>query len=93
MHKVQSVLFKKTAWTEAKARDWLKKHNYESEGKIHTTTEHLRFRQKDPSEFKKTGYYTVNLPNNVELVIGDRKPKKQNVHKGGDSRGSEEEKS
>ena len=76
MHKVQSVIFKKSAWTEPKARDWLKKHNYDSEGKIHITEEYIRFRQRSPSDFKKSGYYTVNLPNNVELIIGDRKPKK-----------------
>jgi hypothetical protein len=76
MHKVQSVIFKKSAWTESKARAWLKKHNYESEGKVHITEEHIRFRQRAPSDFKKSGYYTVSLPNNVELIIGDRKPKK-----------------
>lgn len=49
---VQSVLFNKKSWTEEKARKWLKAHKFHA-GKIDVTDKYLRFRQKDPSGYKK----------------------------------------
>lgn len=49
---VQSVLFDKGSWTEAKARKWLKDNGMKS-GKLDVTEEKLRFRQTDPSGYDR----------------------------------------
>src|SRR5574340_927512 len=49
---IQSVIFDSKIWDKAKAQKWLAAHDLTSE-KIDETTDSLRFRQKDPSEFKR----------------------------------------
>jgi len=49
---VQSVLFDKDHWDENKARAWLKDHDFKA-GSPDSTTNTLRFRQKDPGSYSR----------------------------------------
>jgi uncharacterized protein YdaT len=59
------VIFPKNVFTQKKAIGWLEKHNYDH-GKIDVTDNYYRFRQSDPSS--GSSFYTVRLPNGVELI-------------------------
>jgi len=63
---VQSVLFPKSVFTQKKAVGWLTKHNYDH-SKVDVTDNYYRFRQQDPVSGAK--FYTVRLPNGVELIV------------------------
>lgn len=72
---IQSVLFKRPEWTLAKAKSWLKKHNYKTD--VDEKPNHYRFRQFEPYLFKK--YITKPLitktlngdkNENIEFIIG-----------------------
>jgi len=65
---IQSVLFDKNKYTEKEARDWLKKNNYYSNGKIHVTDTRLRFRQLNPDKFNF--FRTIKLNQDIDLIIG-----------------------
>ena len=45
---IQSIIFDKGLYTEMKARQWLKDHDFKFKNKIHTTDKFLRFRQLSP---------------------------------------------
>ena len=55
---IQSVLFDSSVWEEKEARDWLGDHDFKS-SKLDATDKKLRFRQKDPSEFQKDSFRTI----------------------------------
>jgi len=65
-NKLQTILFPIENWRVKDARDWLKINGYKSDD-VDIRGNHLRFRQKRP--LKKYEYYTVNLPNHVQLVF------------------------
>lgn len=65
--KVQSIIFDKSYWNVTESRKWLRAHNYVYNGKVDTTKNFHRFRQSRP--VKGSTYYTVTLPNRIELVI------------------------
>jgi hypothetical protein len=69
--RVQSVIFNKKQWTEAKAKEWLIKHNYNGL-LVDNKKFFLRFRQIEPSILEREGYKFRNLklPKGIELVIG-----------------------
>ena len=62
---LQTVLIPKSSFTLVKAKAWLKKHGIPAP-KVDSATNFYRFRQASPSA--KADYYTVKLPNGVELV-------------------------
>lgn len=45
---VQSVIFPLTRFTEQTARAWLQANGYNPKGKMHITSNYLRFRQTEP---------------------------------------------
>ncbi len=55
---VQSVLFDKENWMVARARAWLKDNDFKS-GNLDETEERLRFRQRDPGDFKAGSFRTI----------------------------------
>jgi hypothetical protein len=48
---IQSYLFPRALWTEAKAKAWAKKHNLYY-GSVDVTDRYIRLRQAEPSEFR-----------------------------------------
>lgn len=56
---VQSVLFDKEKWTAARARTWLKDHDFKSVD-LDETEERLRFRQRDPGDFQTGSFRTID---------------------------------
>lgn len=82
---IQSVLFKRPEWTLAKAKKWLKKHNYKTD--VDEKPNHYRFRQFEPHLFEN--YITKPLitktlngekDENIQFIIGVKqlKTKKDN---------------
>jgi hypothetical protein len=63
--KLQSVIFKKTEFTKAKAKSWLKRHKLKTSLDEKPTT--LRARQKDPS--KKKTFRTITFTKGIKGVI------------------------
>ena len=49
---IQSYLFPRALWTEAKARAWAKKHDLYY-GSVDVTDQYIRLRQAEPSEFRR----------------------------------------
>jgi hypothetical protein len=69
MKNVQSVIFLRSAFSVAKARAWLKAHNYKYGGKVDTTLRYHRFRQLPPSTYPR--YRIRSIGNgHVKLVLG-----------------------
>lgn len=55
---VQSVLFDKSRWSVAKAKEWLKKHDFKY-GDVDEKPNVLRFRQIEPSQMTKDHYAII----------------------------------
>ena len=62
---LQTVLFPKNKYTVQSAIRWLINHKYTSQ-KVDITGNFYRFRQRTPISYG--AYYTVKLPNGIELV-------------------------
>jgi len=69
--KVQSVIFARRYWSIPRARRWLHKHGFVWNSKVDVKTNFIRFRQFDPSKYKK--YRIKKIKPTVELVIGFKK--------------------
>jgi hypothetical protein len=68
-HIVQSVTFDSKRWTTKEARKWLTENNYIS-SKVDRKLNTLRFRQRDPEEFREGFKYTTHrLPHGIHLII------------------------
>lgn len=63
---VQSVLFDKHLWSQAHARNYLKKHHLKDMG-VDETENEFRYRQIEPDKNKR--YYTKTLRHGVQYVI------------------------
>lgn len=63
------ILSKKKFKTVKDASDWVRKHGFKVH-KVDETKNSFRFRQKDPSEFKKGSLRTINLTAGVSAVVG-----------------------
>lgn len=64
---VQSVLFNKKYWSQAKAIEWLKKQGYVNNG-VHETQNYYRYRQFDPEPRRE--YRAVPVPTkNIILIV------------------------
>jgi len=66
--KVQSVIFARKYWSTTRAQKWLRKHNFVWNSKVDIKPNFIRFRQFDPSRYKK--YRIKKIKPTVELVIG-----------------------
>lgn len=70
---VQSVILERRVFkTKKSAREWVRKRKFKS-GKIDTTENHYRFRQKEPSLFIKGSFRTTAIHNGVKIIIGKLK--------------------
>lgn len=67
MSEIQSVLFKKRYWTEQKAEEWLRKHDFKVY-KIDITDKYYRYRQMNPSQFKQ--FRTIKIQPSILAVVG-----------------------
>jgi len=74
MSGVQSILFQRRYWTEARAREWLAKHDMHSRKKVHITEDTLRFRQEEPELFDH--FRTKKITPTITYIIGFRAKKK-----------------
>src|SRR5574343_89701 len=71
---VQTVIFNKRDWNAQRARAWLQSHDMRSD-KMDETSESLRFRQREPGEFKRMRTSNNdnagrNLPRGITFVFG-----------------------
>lgn len=73
---VQTLLFKKEAFTKAQAKKWAKANKFKY-GSVETTEHMHRIRQQEPSKFEKTSFRTIHFTDNIEAVIGCPKAKKK----------------
>lgn len=64
--KLQSIIFKKSIYTEDKARKWLVKHKYKSK-KVDITENYYRFRQRIPKKTDK--YYTKKITKGISIIF------------------------
>jgi len=60
---LQTILVPKNHFTKSEAIQWVMRHHHVS--KIDTTDKYYRFRQQPPNNGH---YYTITLPNRIELV-------------------------
>jgi len=65
---VQSVIFARQYWSTTTAQKWLCKHWFIWNSKVDIKPHFIRFRQFDPSRYKK--YRIKKIKPTVELVIG-----------------------
>jgi len=74
---IQSVLFKKSVYkTRGSAVKWLLKNGYKSSIKPDPNPESLnfwRYRQIQPTKFKKNSFHTTKHNNSIYFVIGTLK--------------------
>jgi hypothetical protein len=62
---LQTILIPRSKFSLSDAVVWMKEHNYEHH-KVDITGNFYRFRQVAPEHYGR--YYTVKLPNGIELV-------------------------
>jgi hypothetical protein len=67
MSELQAILFKKTAFTSAECRQWLKDNNHTPIKRVHITKNYRRYRLKEPVIGKK--YRIIKLEKNISGVI------------------------
>lgn len=65
---VHSILFNNKVYTTTTARKWLKEHNYSPIKRVDVTTNYLRYRIRDPKEFKS--FVTKEITNDITFVFG-----------------------
>lgn len=66
---IQTLLFKRSDFTEAQAKAWAKAHDFKY-GSIDTTANHYRMRQHEPSKFKLGSFRTIEITTGIKAVIG-----------------------
>lgn len=64
---IQSVIFDNTKWNIPKAVEWLKANNFIAQ-KVDIKPRTYRFRQFDPSRFKR--YRTKTTAKGITFIIG-----------------------
>ena len=64
---IQSILFARTYWTEKRALNYLKRHNYRPIKKVHKTKKYLRYRLKQPNSSRR--YITISLTKTIKAVV------------------------
>ena len=66
MSKIQSLLFNKKYFNIRSAVEWLIYHGYKHY-KVDVTRNYIRFRQFDPSPYKR--YRLIELNNSIKAVV------------------------
>lgn len=67
---IQTVLFDNSKFSEEEAEEFLEEHKIKPIKSVHYTTNYLRYRIKDPKEFKK--FYTKSIEDGIKFVIGSK---------------------
>lgn len=84
---IQTLIFDKEHFTEARAKAWAKRHKYRY-GKVDEKTGTFRLRQHDPSDYRKSTLRTITLTEGVKAVSGVPLRAAATTHaKGYDTRG------
>jgi len=65
---LQTIVFERAAWTEERARAWLKENGHRADG-MHETETELRFRQFDP-ERSRFGYAPIKVRRGIRAIRG-----------------------
>ena len=68
-HKLQAIIFDNKKWDHKSANEWLNKHHYIPIKELHETTNFIRARINKPCARKPNNYYTVKLPNSIEMIF------------------------
>jgi hypothetical protein len=71
---VQSVIFDKDKWTIETAKEWLANHDFKS-NKVDEKEDTYRFRQQDPSGFKR--FRTISGGDGINLIVGFKEEEKK----------------
>ncbi len=66
----QSVLIPRKKFSLLTAKEWILSNGYKFK-KVDITTNYFRFRQVAPSQM--SDYHMKTLPNDIKLVIGEKK--------------------
>lgn len=66
-HEVQSIIFKKNAFTKEKAEDWIREHGYKNNG-VDEKVKTLRYRQIQPNQ-SKYKYRVKKLTPEIEFIL------------------------
>jgi hypothetical protein len=67
---VQTLLFPKSEFSALRAKGWAEKHGFKY-GKVHTTGEFHRLRQRSPEEFVKGSFRTIAFGRKgIKAVVG-----------------------
>ena len=66
----QTLLFDKKIFSLENAMDWIYRHNYTNATDVDETENKYRFRQQEPSKFKKDSFRTIHFGDGIEAVIG-----------------------
>ena len=66
MSKVQSILFEKSKWTPADAREWLSIHKIKPLKKVHVTDRYYRYRVREPTG---KNYSIVHIGIGIHMII------------------------
>jgi len=69
---VQSVMFDRNKWTRIKARKWLDSNGYRT-GKVDSTENYLRYRQKDPKNACRGIFRLVEFGKGIKATLCCRK--------------------
>jgi hypothetical protein len=67
---VQTFIFSKEKFSNARVKAWIKEYGKVEGGAVETNTMSRRVRQKDPSEFVKDSFRTIDIANGIKAVIG-----------------------
>ena len=65
---IHTIYFMRPKWTTTKAREWLKNHNYIPIKRVHKMGNELRYRIRDPAQFKT--FRTKKLKDDIYIVFG-----------------------
>ncbi len=65
---IQAVIFNKKRFTADKAREWLRKHDYKAIKRVDKTKNFLRYRLKNPKQFRT--FTTKPLNKSISLIMG-----------------------
>jgi len=75
---IQTLIFDKAKYPEAKAMAWAKEHGFASPKGVDETWASLRVRQRDPGQFEDGSFRTIELAPGIKAVIG--RPKKTDAN-------------
>lgn len=68
---IQSLLFARSMWTRVTAREWARSHGFKH-GQVLVTTNHFRFRQSEPADFRAFRTKVLSAKKGIKAIIGIR---------------------